>query len=173
MSFSGEVYLHCRMIDVAPFNMYTKAGYSIVKTDSILILLMLQRRKHLMCKKLPAIRIPSDMSDSVVEWTSWIDMWIRRYIYEVHAVAGMCYRIFLCNFHFSLLSLRYPHTHTRTHAYEFILYILVTSFNLISWLFLVRSFCKLCLWWLDIWIMSCYIVLYSLMGLLLFLLSRI
>ncbi|XP_059448123.1 GCN5-related N-acetyltransferase 5, chloroplastic [Corylus avellana] len=67
MSSSGEVYLHCRMIDVAPFNMYTKAGYSVVKTDSILILLMLQRRKHLMCKELPAIRIPSDMSDSVEE----------------------------------------------------------------------------------------------------------
>lgn len=53
MSSSKEVYLHCRMIDVAPFNMYIKAGYHIVKTDSILILLMLQRRKHLMCKKLP------------------------------------------------------------------------------------------------------------------------
>ncbi|KAL5552948.1 hypothetical protein UlMin_040349 [Ulmus minor] len=53
MSSSREVYLHCRMIDEAPFNMYRKAGYDVVKTDSILILLMLQRRKHLMCKRLP------------------------------------------------------------------------------------------------------------------------
>lgn len=53
MSSSGEIYLHCRMIDAAPFNMYTKAGYSIVKTDNVLILLTLQRRKHLMCKQLP------------------------------------------------------------------------------------------------------------------------
>ncbi|XP_010551446.1 PREDICTED: uncharacterized protein LOC104822056 [Tarenaya hassleriana] len=53
MSSSKDVYLHCRMIDSAPFNMYRKAGYEVVKTDNILILLMLQRRKHLMCKKLP------------------------------------------------------------------------------------------------------------------------
>ncbi|KAF5449845.1 hypothetical protein F2P56_030248 [Juglans regia] len=70
MSFSKEVYLHCRMIDAAPFNMYAKAGYSIVKTDSILILLMLQRRKHLMCKKLQPRRSPSDMSDSDEERAS-------------------------------------------------------------------------------------------------------
>lgn len=76
MSSSKEVYLHCRMIDAAPFNMYAKAGYSIVKTDSILILLMLQRRKHLMCKKLQARRSPSDMSDSDEERASWMDMWI-------------------------------------------------------------------------------------------------
>lgn len=62
MSPSREVYLHCRMIDAAPLKMYEKAGYSIIKTDSVLILLMLQRRKHLMCKKLPALRIPSDVS---------------------------------------------------------------------------------------------------------------
>lgn len=60
MSSSREVYLHCRMIDAAPFNMYTKAGYDVVKTDSILILLMLQRRKHLMCKKLPLLGSPSE-----------------------------------------------------------------------------------------------------------------
>lgn len=58
------------MIDAAPFNMYAKAGYSIVKTDSILILLMLQRRKHLMCKKLQAQRKPSDMIDSDEEQAS-------------------------------------------------------------------------------------------------------
>ncbi|GJX63465.1 acyl-CoA N-acyltransferases superfamily protein [Tanacetum coccineum] len=53
MSSVREVYLHCRMIDSAPFNMYSRAGYSVYKTDSILILLTLQRRKHLMCKQLP------------------------------------------------------------------------------------------------------------------------
>lgn len=41
------------MIDSAPFNMYSKAGYSVFKTDSVLILLTLQRRKHLMRKQLP------------------------------------------------------------------------------------------------------------------------
>uniref|UniRef100_A0A7N0ZYU1 N-acetyltransferase domain-containing protein n=1 Tax=Kalanchoe fedtschenkoi TaxID=63787 RepID=A0A7N0ZYU1_KALFE len=60
MSTSRDVYLHCRMIDKAPFNMYTKAGYSVVKTDSILVLLMLQRRKYLMRKKLPASIRPTD-----------------------------------------------------------------------------------------------------------------
>ena len=60
MSSSREVYLHCRMIDEAPFNMYTKANYKIVKTDSILVLLMLQRRKHLMCKKLPLSNTSSE-----------------------------------------------------------------------------------------------------------------
>lgn len=58
-----EVYLHCRMIDEAPFSMYTKAGYDVVKTDSFLILLTLQRRKHLMRKQLlfppPVINNPS------------------------------------------------------------------------------------------------------------------
>ena len=64
MSSSREVYLHCRMIDEAPFNMYTKAGYNVVKTDSILILLMLQRRKHLMRKELQVLDGPSDFSES-------------------------------------------------------------------------------------------------------------
>lgn len=64
MSFSKEAYLHCRMIDAAPFNMYKKAGYDIVKTDSILTLLTLQRRKHLMCKKLPILESLSEMDMS-------------------------------------------------------------------------------------------------------------
>lgn len=69
MSFSRDVYLHCRMIDAAPLNMYKKADYKIVKTDSVLVLLMLQRRKHLMCKKLPLLRNPpeSDVSESDTE----------------------------------------------------------------------------------------------------------
>ncbi|XP_030448159.1 uncharacterized protein LOC115670898 [Syzygium oleosum] len=64
MCSSGEVYLHCRMIDLAPFNMYTKAGYRIVKTDNILVLLTLQRRKHLMCKKLLVPYSPSESDES-------------------------------------------------------------------------------------------------------------
>ncbi|CAA0238131.1 putative transcription regulator GNAT family [Arabidopsis thaliana] len=52
ISPSKDVYLHCRMVDEAPFNMYKKAGYEVVKTDTVLVLLMLQRRKHLMRKKL-------------------------------------------------------------------------------------------------------------------------
>ncbi|WVZ12988.1 hypothetical protein V8G54_017518 [Vigna mungo] len=65
MSSSKEVYLHCRMIDEAPFKMYTKADYKIVKTDSILVLLMLQRRKYLMCKELPlsSTTTESDLSE--------------------------------------------------------------------------------------------------------------
>ncbi|XP_010552633.1 PREDICTED: uncharacterized protein LOC104822957 [Tarenaya hassleriana] len=62
MSSSKDVYLHCRMIDLAPFHMYRKAGYEVVKTDNILVLLTLQRRKHLMCKKLP---LCMDTSESV------------------------------------------------------------------------------------------------------------
>lgn len=61
MTSSSEVYLHCRLIDTAPFNMYKKAGYEIVKTDNILVLLSLQRRKHLMRKILPALVEPYDV----------------------------------------------------------------------------------------------------------------
>ncbi|KAI3976311.1 hypothetical protein MKX01_021853 [Papaver californicum] len=61
---SREVYLHCRMIDTAPFSMYTKAGYNIIKIDSILVLLLLQRRKHLMCKHLPIYSNPSSEADT-------------------------------------------------------------------------------------------------------------
>ncbi|KAL3835541.1 hypothetical protein ACJIZ3_010277 [Penstemon smallii] len=61
MSSSREVYLHCRIIDEGPFNMYTKAGYSIVKTDSVLTLLTLQRRRHLMRKDLPIPEKPSEI----------------------------------------------------------------------------------------------------------------
>ena len=61
MTSSRDVYLHCRMIDEAPLNMYIKAGYSIVRTDNILVLLTLQRRKHLMCKQIPVLTSPSEM----------------------------------------------------------------------------------------------------------------
>ncbi|KAG8492901.1 hypothetical protein CXB51_010122 [Gossypium anomalum] len=72
MASTKEVYLHCRMIDEAPFNMYIKAGYSVVQTDSVLILLTLQRRKHLMCKKLPVYNslYESDISESGEELLS-------------------------------------------------------------------------------------------------------
>ncbi|XWS34853.1 hypothetical protein CRYUN_Cryun21dG0072600 [Craigia yunnanensis] len=72
MTSSNEVYLHCRMIDEAPFNMYIKAGYNVVQTDSFFILLTLQRRKHLMCKNLPVFNSfpESDMSDSGEELPS-------------------------------------------------------------------------------------------------------
>ncbi|KAL0385587.1 UNVERIFIED_CONTAM: hypothetical protein Sradi_2953000 [Sesamum radiatum] len=50
-----------RIIDEGPFNMYTKAGYSIVKTDSILTLLTLQRRRHLMRKELPVSENASEL----------------------------------------------------------------------------------------------------------------
>lgn len=63
MSISREVYLHCRVIDSAPLNMYRKAGYSIVKTDNILVLLTLQRRKHLMRKQLPPVSTSLSESD--------------------------------------------------------------------------------------------------------------
>ncbi|XP_010498923.1 PREDICTED: uncharacterized protein LOC104776529 [Camelina sativa] len=64
ISPSKDVYLHCRMVDEAPFNMYKKAGYEVVKTDTVLVLLMLQRRKHLMRKKLPpCCTSPSDTVD--------------------------------------------------------------------------------------------------------------
>lgn len=53
MTTTRDVYLHCRMIDQAPLAMYKKAGYNVIKTDSIFTLLWLQQRKHLMCKILP------------------------------------------------------------------------------------------------------------------------
>uniref|UniRef100_A0A0D9ZLV3 N-acetyltransferase domain-containing protein n=1 Tax=Oryza glumipatula TaxID=40148 RepID=A0A0D9ZLV3_9ORYZ len=52
MDAKRHVYLHCRIIDQVPFNMYRKAGYNIVQTDSILVWLSLQKRKHLMSKEL-------------------------------------------------------------------------------------------------------------------------
>lgn len=74
MSSSREVYLHCRIIDEAPFNMYAKAGYSIIKTDSILILLTLQRRKHLMRKELQVSDSCLELSDFKEELPSVAEM---------------------------------------------------------------------------------------------------
>ncbi|PKA52663.1 hypothetical protein AXF42_Ash001644 [Apostasia shenzhenica] len=42
-----------RVADTVPLRMYKKAGYKIFKTDSILVWLTLQRRKHLLVKQLP------------------------------------------------------------------------------------------------------------------------
>lgn len=50
-----KIYLHCRMVDTVPFEMYKKAGYKVVAKDSILVWLGLQRRKYLMCKDLPPL----------------------------------------------------------------------------------------------------------------------
>ncbi|KAM3367923.1 hypothetical protein ACQJBY_016462 [Aegilops geniculata] len=61
MDAKTRVYLHCRIIDEVPFNMYIKAGYDIVQTDSILVWLSLQKRKHLMRKELPQVSVGSDV----------------------------------------------------------------------------------------------------------------
>ncbi|WVZ86008.1 hypothetical protein U9M48_032857 [Paspalum notatum var. saurae] len=62
MNAKGRVYLHCRIIDQVPFNMYRKAGYNIVQTDSILVWLSLQKRKYLMSKELPQVSVVSESS---------------------------------------------------------------------------------------------------------------
>ncbi|XP_072994771.1 GCN5-related N-acetyltransferase 5, chloroplastic [Typha latifolia] len=63
MKAKSDVYLHCRVVDKIPFNMYKKAGYKVVKTDSILVWLTAQRRKYLMHKKLPQT-VSDNISDS-------------------------------------------------------------------------------------------------------------
>ncbi|KAF0890453.1 hypothetical protein E2562_002825 [Oryza meyeriana var. granulata] len=60
MDAKKRVYLHCRIIDQIPFNMYRKAGYNIVQTDSILVWLSLQKRKHLMSKELLQTSVSSE-----------------------------------------------------------------------------------------------------------------
>uniref|UniRef100_A0ACD5URB5 Uncharacterized protein n=2 Tax=Avena sativa TaxID=4498 RepID=A0ACD5URB5_AVESA len=60
MDAKTRVYLHCRIIDQVPFNMYKKAGYTIVQTDSIFVWLSLQKRKHLMRKELPQVSVDSE-----------------------------------------------------------------------------------------------------------------
>ncbi|PWZ19202.1 hypothetical protein Zm00014a_007938 [Zea mays] len=62
MNAKIRVYLHCTIIDRVPFNMYTKAGYSIIQTDSILVWLSLQKRKYLMSKELPQASVVSETS---------------------------------------------------------------------------------------------------------------
>ncbi|KAF8715002.1 hypothetical protein HU200_027547 [Digitaria exilis] len=62
MNAKRRVYLHCRMIDQVPFNMYRKTGYNIVQTDSILVWLSLQKRKYLMSKELPQASVVSEPS---------------------------------------------------------------------------------------------------------------
>lgn len=75
MSPSREVYLHCRIVDEGPFNMYTKAGYSVVQTDSILTLLTLQRRRRLMRKELPASEDASVVVDAPPD-DGLLDPWL-------------------------------------------------------------------------------------------------
>lgn len=64
MKAERKVYLHCRIIDAVPFQLYMKAGYKVVETDSILIWLTLQRRKYLMLKELPPILDDSKADNS-------------------------------------------------------------------------------------------------------------
>lgn len=52
MKTPRKIYLHCRVADTGPLKMYKKADYKIVKTDSVLVWLTLQRRKHLLVKEL-------------------------------------------------------------------------------------------------------------------------
>ncbi|XP_024369096.1 uncharacterized protein [Physcomitrium patens] len=47
-----DMYLHVRLIDIAPLTMYKEAGYQVVSTDSLLSVLTFQRRRHLMRKRL-------------------------------------------------------------------------------------------------------------------------
>lgn len=62
MDAKRRVYLHCRIIDQIPFNMYKKAGYEVVQTDSIFVWLSLQKRKHLMRKELPQVASGSNFT---------------------------------------------------------------------------------------------------------------
>ncbi|KAJ7541449.1 hypothetical protein O6H91_10G060000 [Diphasiastrum complanatum] len=52
-----QMHLHCRVIDSVPLRMYKKAGYKIIATDSIWILLSFQRRRHLMVKSLETLQL--------------------------------------------------------------------------------------------------------------------
>lgn len=67
MDAKGRVYLHCRIIDQVPFNMYRKAGYDVVQTDRILVWLSLQKRKHLMCKELPQASVGSECTTKDID----------------------------------------------------------------------------------------------------------
>jgi len=70
MDAKRRVYLHCRIIDQVPFNMYRKAGYNIVETDNILVWLSLQKRKYLMSKELPQASVvessTKDFDDNIL-----------------------------------------------------------------------------------------------------------
>lgn len=85
--------------------MYTKAGYNVVKTDSVLVLLMLQRRKHLMCKKFPALKNPSELDflDPDMEISSQLDTQRPWYVflrYTKQLQFPYHLTIFLCMNHF-------------------------------------------------------------------------
>lgn len=66
MKADRRVHLHCRMIDKVPFEMYLKAGYKVMCTDSFLVFLRLQRRKYLMCKELPLHPDDTTLSDDSI-----------------------------------------------------------------------------------------------------------
>lgn len=52
-----DMYLHCRIVDTAPLNMYKEAGYQVVATDSLLSVLTFQRRRYLMRKRLSKVKL--------------------------------------------------------------------------------------------------------------------
>ncbi len=52
-----DMYLHCRIVDTAPLNMYKEAGYQVVATDSLLSVLTFQRRRYLMRKRLSRVKL--------------------------------------------------------------------------------------------------------------------
>lgn len=64
MKTKHKVYLHCRVIDTGPLKLYKKAEYRIVKTDSRLVWLTLQRRKHLLEKE---VHIEQDEAITVLD----------------------------------------------------------------------------------------------------------
>ncbi|XP_038984051.1 uncharacterized protein LOC120111319 [Phoenix dactylifera] len=63
MKAERKVYLHCRVASKGPFRLYEKAGYKVVKKDSILTWLFLKRRRYLMFKELPPIADDENESD--------------------------------------------------------------------------------------------------------------
>ncbi|KAJ4765327.1 Acyl-CoA N-acyltransferases (NAT) superfamily protein [Rhynchospora pubera] len=72
MTDKRDLYLHCRMVDEVPLSMYRKAGYQIVKTDSFLVWLTLQRRKYLMRKTLCDDVIDSETQQQASSEGSWV-----------------------------------------------------------------------------------------------------
>ena len=55
-----DMYLHVRIMDIAPLTMYREAGYQVVSTDSLLSVLTFQRRRHLMRKRLSRVELVLD-----------------------------------------------------------------------------------------------------------------
>lgn len=63
MEAKRKVYLHCSATDPGPFELYQKAGYEVVKKDSILVWLCFKSPRYLMSKELPLDEKKSDALD--------------------------------------------------------------------------------------------------------------